>query len=103
MNSKILTLLGFASKAGKLSYGMAETLVSLKKGISGMVMAAADTSDKSKKELIFHAQKCSTESFIFTDLTAEDLGKAVGRACTVVSVNDKGFADAIYKICKEII
>ncbi len=103
MNSKILTLLGFASKAGKLSYGMADTVASLKKGVACMVIAAADTSDKSKKELIFHAQKYNTESFIFSGTTADDLGKAIGRACTVISVNDKGFADAVLKICKETI
>ncbi len=103
MSSKILTLLGFASKAGKLSYGMADSLVSLKKGASQMVISAFDTSEKSKKELIFHAQKYNTESFILNDCTADTLSKAVGRRCSVISVNDKGFADAVLKLCKESI
>lgn len=103
MSSKILTLLGFASKAGKLSYGMSDSLISLKKGTSQMVISASDTSEKSKKELIFHAQKYNTEYFVFNNFTAETLSHSVGRRCTVISVNDKGFADAVLKLCKESI
>ena len=103
MSSKILTLLGFASKAGKLSYGMNDSLMSLKKGASKIVISAADTSEKSKKELIFHAQKYNTESVVLENCTADTLSRSVGRRCSVISVNDKGFADAILKICKESI
>ena len=103
MSSKILTLLGFASKAGKLSYGMSDSLASLKKNISKIVISASDTSEKSKKELTFYAQKYNTESLVLNNCPADTLSKAVGRRCSVISVNDKGFADAILKICKELI
>ena len=56
MNNKILTLLGFASKAGKLSFGMDMSIASIKAGKSSLVVAAFDVSDKSKKEINFHAQ-----------------------------------------------
>ncbi len=95
MDSKILALLGFASKAGKLSYGMNNTVNALKSGVSRLVLAAEDTSDKSKKELIFHADKFGTESVVLDGVTADDLSHAVGRQCSVLSVNDTGFADAI--------
>ena len=95
MNSKILALLGFASKSGKLSYGMNNTVTALKSGVSRLVIAASDTSEKSKKELIFHADKFGIESIILYDVTAETLSHAVGRQCSTLSVNDTGFADAI--------
>lgn len=101
MNSKLLALLGFASKAGKLSYGMNTTVAALKSGVSKLALAAADTSDKSKKELIFHADKFGTESIILNGITAEELSRAVGRQCSVLSVNDTGFADAIKENGKE--
>lgn len=100
MNSKILTLLGFCSKAGKISYGMNTTVASLKSGAAKVVISAVDTSEKSKKELIFHAEKYGTESLILS-VTAEELSHAVGRRCSVLSVNDTGFADAIKKYGKE--
>ena len=96
MNNKILSLLGFCSKAGKMSYGMNNTVEALKRGVSKLTIAAADTSDKSKKELIFHAKKYGIESLVL-ELTADELSHAVGFRCSVLSVNDKGFADAIMK------
>lgn len=95
MNSKILALLGFASKAGKLSYGMNNTEAALKRGVSCLAVSTADTSEKSKKELIFQADKYGTESMVLEGVTAEMLSKAVGRQCSILSVNDTGFADAI--------
>lgn len=96
MNSKILALLGFCSKAGKISYGMNNAVASLKSGVAKVVISAVDTSEKSKKELIFHAKKYGIESLVL-ELTADELSHAVGFRCSVLSVNDKGFADAIMK------
>ena len=98
MNNKILALLGFASKAGKLSYGMNKTDEALKKDVSRLVIVACDTSDKSKKEVIFSANKSGIEGIVLQDCTAEQLSHAVGRSCSVISVNDIGFAEAIREI-----
>lgn len=97
MNNKISSLLGFCSKAGRMSYGMNTAIEALKSGVSRLTISAADTSDKSKKELIFHSEKYGVQCFIL-DITAEELSHAVGRRCNVLSVNDTGFADAIKKI-----
>ena len=53
MQSKVLTLLGFASKAGKLQFGMAKSGESVKSGKSALLICACDVSDKSKKEVAF--------------------------------------------------
>ena len=95
MNNKTLTLLGFAAKAGKLSFGMDMTCASIKAGKSFLVVCANDVSDKSKKELSFHAQKKEVPLIVLTDNNIETVGKAVGRKCGILSVNDKSFAEAI--------
>ena len=95
MNNKILTLLGFASKAGKLSFGMDMSLASLKSGKSFLMVCAANVSDKSKKEINFHTQNKKVPFVILTDEDIDTVSKAVGRKCGIISVNDKSFADAI--------
>ena len=95
MNNKILTLLGFASKAGKLSFGMDMSLASLKASKSYLIVCACDVSAKSKKEISFHTQSKNVPFIILTDEDIDTVGKAVGRKCGIISVNDKSFADAI--------
>ena len=50
---KALTLLGFAAKAGKLSFGMDAAVKTLKSGKAFLAVAAYDVSDKSRKEIAF--------------------------------------------------
>lgn len=97
MNSKILTLLGFCSKAGKMSYGMDASVESLKKGKSNLVVVAFDLSQKSLKEITFNAEKAEVKVTVLDDTNIDTLSHAVGRKCGILSVNDKGFAEAIEK------
>ncbi len=99
MNSeKILSLLGFASKAGKLSFGSHATTFAIESGKAKLVLAAADISEKSVKELKFKADKQNIEVLILDSILTADLSKRVGKSCGIVAVNDGGFADAIMKI-----
>ncbi len=93
--NKTLTLLGFASKALKLEYGMQKTIEALKKNRSKLIVTASDLSEKSKKEILFYANKQNIR-LLTLDVTVENLSTAVGRKCGVISVNDNGFADAIF-------
>ena len=52
-DSKALTILGFAAKAGRLSYGMDSAVNSLKAGKARLALAAKDISQKSRKEAGF--------------------------------------------------
>ena len=97
MNDKILTLLGFAAKAGKLSFGFDTTVTAMKKGNSRLVIAACDVSEKSKKEVSFFAGQNAVPFIIFEETDMKKLSEAVGRKCGIVSVNDSGFADACRK------
>lgn len=99
MNSeKILSLLGFAAKAGKLSFGTHATTFAIESGKAKLVLAAADISEKSVKELRFKADKQNIKVLILSGISTADLSKRVGKNCGIVAVNDGGFADAIMKI-----
>ena len=52
---KILTLLGFCKKAGKLVAGTEKVTELVKKGSPCLVMLSDDISPKTEKELRYHA------------------------------------------------
>lgn len=93
MNSKILTLLGFASKSGNLSFGMDSAVESLKKGKSKLIIVASDISEKSRKEIKYFSDKYGAETCDVCDM--ETLSHAVGHKGGIISVNDDNFAKAI--------
>lgn len=95
MNNKVLTLLGFAAKAGKLSYGFDSTHTAIKQKKSKIIICAEDLSQKSVKEIIFYASKTEIQVFSLKGVAIETLSKSVGRKCGMVSVNDKGFAESL--------
>ncbi len=94
MNNKILTLLGFAAKAGRLSYGLETCKASIKDKKAFLVITAKDVSDKTRKEAEFFAGKANIRNITLTDIDIFTLSNAVGRKCGVIAVNDGGFADA---------
>ncbi len=95
MNSKTLTLLGFAAKAGKLSFGMDSAKTALKQGKSKLIVVASDISAKSLKEIKFFADGKAQVLELNSDI--ETLSHAVGKKCGIISLNDKGFSQSIIK------
>lgn len=95
MSNKILTLLGFASKAGKLSYGFAASTDSIKQNKSRLVIVASDISEKSKKETRFIAGKSGVKVLELEDAGQTTISNAVGRSCGIISINDDSFASAV--------
>lgn len=97
MVNKTLTLLGFASKAGKLSFGFSAANESLQSGTAQLIVTAGDVSPKSRKEISYFANTKKIPVITLTETDIQTLSGAVGRRCGILSVNDKGFADAINK------
>ena len=95
MNDKILTLLGFATKAAKLSFGFDAVKIALTQSKSKLVLIANDVSQKSKKEISFFSEKFKTKVVVLTNYDMETLSHAVGRKCGIISVNDSSFADGV--------
>jgi len=95
LNDKILTLLGFASKAAKLSFGFDAVKTALTQSKSKLVLIANDVSPKSKKEVLFFSEKFKSKALVLANYDMETLSHAVGRKCGIVSVNDASFAEGL--------
>ncbi len=95
LNDKFLTLLGFAAKAGKLSFGMNACVSAVYSKKSQLVLVCRDISEKSKKEIAFHCSKNSIGIRILDDYDIQTLSGAVGRKCGMISINDGSFAEAV--------
>ena len=94
MTDKILSLLGFASKAGKLSFGTHATEWAISSGKAKLVLAANDISERSVKELKFKASD-KIPVKVLLEIDIDTLSKKVGKSCGIVAVNDDGFASAL--------
>ena len=106
---KLLTMAGFAMRAGKLvcgtdkicdevrRHGMPEELSDGKTRPIGVVLLTADASDNTKKR-ITNACRYYRIELITTTLTSEELAARIGRAAAAACATfDKGFADGMKK------
>ncbi len=93
--NKVLSLLGFASKAGKLSYGFDAARTALSQKKSKLLLIANDVSSKSQKEVLFFGDKFKTKVVVLNDYDMETVSHAVGRKCGIISVNDTSFSEGL--------
>lgn len=100
MNERLLSFLGIARRAGRLSLGYDSTVEAMTKGSSCLVLLAADLSERTKHSINTAAQGTNTP-LIETNIPMEQLGAAVGKATGIISVNDSGFARKLNALCKE--
>lgn len=94
--TKILSLIGLATKAGKTVSGEFSTEKSVKTGKGFLVIAAEDASENTKKKFRNMCEFYEVPICFLSD--KESLGKAMGkeyRAC--LAVQDDNFAKAILK------
>lgn len=94
MSEKIMTLLGFASKAGKLSFGMSAAVDAVKAKKARLLIVSSDVSPKSLKEINFYGEKYDLPVKVLGE-DMQRLSLAVGRKCGILSVNDEGFASSV--------
>lgn len=95
MTDKTLTLLGFATKAGKLAFGMNASVSSILSNKAKLVFTASDLSQKSCKEIAFYSQKKNIPIIHLKEFDIQTLSDAVGRKCGIIAVNDSSFAQAL--------
>ena len=97
MQDRVLSLLGLASRAGKIAAGGFSAEEAVKSRKARLVLIAEDTQSNTVKKF---TDKCTFYNVPLRFYgTKESLGHAVGResrAC--IAVTDRGFADSILKI-----
>ena len=94
---KVLSMIGLAKKAGKVCAGAPLCEKEIKAGKSELIILAKDISDNGKKAITDSCRYYSVKYIEYSD--KEGLARAVGAEGerTVLSVNDKAFAQAVLK------
>ena len=93
--NKALTTLGLARRAGKLTYGETSCREAIMREHVALVILASDAGESLKRTF---TRLCEAKTIpLFTiDQPKSVLGAAIGKEiCSVVTVNNKGFADSI--------
>lgn len=91
MKRKLLSLLGLAERAGKLSPGSTRTENAVKSAKAQGVFLCSDVSAKTAKEIRFLCEKGRVPVWE-PDVTMEELSAAIGFKAGVCAVCDAGFA-----------
>lgn len=94
--ASILSYLGLARKAGKLSVGFAASKEACLKRKAKFVCVASDISEKSEKEIrYFSGGKCQVERIPYT---IDEVSKSIGTKAGIVAVCDDGFAKVLSEL-----
>lgn len=98
MNDKFLNLLGMARRGGKLSLGHDAAIGSIVKNKAKLCIISSEGSERLKREMT-HA--CNFEDknipVLITKYSTLELSKAIGSKAAVVTVDDEGFAKALFE------
>lgn len=92
--NRLLSLLGIARRAGKLSWGRDAVEESLRKGKAYLVLVAKDISAKTAAGVRFSAERAETPVLVIHE-TIESVSQAIGKKAGIVAVLDEGFAKAL--------
>ncbi len=98
--NKLLSLLGLARRAGRLSLGNDPAMEAMQKGKTALLLVAGDLSPRTLKGLCAAAEETHTELLIMEE-TMDNIGAALGKRTGVIAVNDAGFADKMRAIYRE--
>ena len=95
-NNKVLSLLGLATKAGKVASGEFSTEKSVKSGRGFLVLVADDASQNTKKKFQNMCDFYEVPIYFIAD--KEELGKFCGKEFRAsLAVQDENFAKALLK------
>ncbi len=98
--NKIYSLLGLATKAGKVVSGEFATEKSVKSGTAYLVLVSEEASENTKK--LFYDKCKFYEVPVYSFGTKDMLGHAIGKAMrSSLAVTDEGFAKAIVKLMEQ--
>lgn len=92
--SKILTMLGFAAKAGKVVSGEMGVRASVQKNKAKLLLVATDAADSTIKEFSLLAENYAVPCI--SGLSKQEMGMAIGKSKrSILVILDEGFASQI--------
>ena len=97
VQTRVNGLLGLATKAGKISFGMQAVEESIEKNNASLVIIANDIAEASSKKIVKVCKEKNIDYIFFG--TIEENSSAIGKYNkAIIAVKDKNFAEAILKI-----
>lgn len=99
--NRLLSLLGIARRAGKISWGRDAVEESLRKGKAHLVLVAADISAKTTAGVRFSAERAGVPVLSVHE-TIESVSQAIGKRAGIVAVLDEGFAKKLKSLAEEM-
>jgi len=97
--SDVFSLLGISQKAGKLVSGQDSVERAVNSKRTYLIIISQDSSENTQKKFLNLANSKNIPVIIWG--SANDLGKSIGKEeRKVLSVTDRGLADAVYKRIK---
>ena len=98
--NKLLSLLGIARRAGRLSLGNDPALEAMRNGQTCVILVANDLSKRTLKGVCFAAEEAHIDVLTMNE-TMDEIGAALGKRTGVIAVNDAGFANKMRTMCSE--
>lgn len=98
MNNQLLSLLGIARRAARLSLGNDAAVESLRKGKAKLILIASDLSPRSARGIRFAAEE-EEVALATADATIDEISMALGKRTGIIAVNDAGFAKKMHALC----
>lgn len=100
MNDRILSFLGLARRAGRLSLGFDPAVDAMIHGRSKLLILCNDLSERSKSKILKITERTETRT-IFLDISMNEVGMAIGKTSGIISVDDEGFAKKLVMLCED--
>lgn len=98
--SKILSMLGLARRAGKLSMGHDVAAESIRSGKAELLLLCCDLSERAVRDMQFIAGKYDPKLtvFGFADISTAEIYSSCGYRAGIITVNDENFARKIISL-----
>ena len=101
MNERLLSLLGLARRAGKLSMGFDASAEAMRRGEAALLLLSDDLSERTNKSIRSVAEQYNI-SVVCCGCGMDAMGHAAGRKKTgIITVCDNGFAEKMKALCAE--
>ncbi len=100
MNERILSFLGLARRAGKLSLGFDPSVDAIIHGRSKLLLLCEDLSERSRKKITNIVERTGIK-VISLDISMNHMGMAIGKTSGIISVDDEGFANKLIMLCED--
>lgn len=96
-SERLLSFLGIARKAGKLSLGFDSVCESVRKGESRVILIASDASEGTVRRLRGRLPENYADVYQMP-CDIDRINAALGKGVRLVSVNEKGFANKVKEL-----